>query len=71
MKEKLLEQRNKRIRPLLDKIIWDGMPDNTTTSKALPQRVKKKFRKLATDNMQFLLSAFADSGQNEFYHTWK
>ena len=72
-RKKLLEQRNKRIRPLLDdKIIlgWNALM-NTATSKAFAATGEEKYRQLATDNMQFLLSAFVDSGQNAFYHTWK
>ncbi len=72
-KKILLEQRSKRIRPLLDdKIIlgWNALM-NTAFSKAFAATGKEEYRQLAIDNMQFVLSAFAAKTENEFHHTWK
>jgi len=53
-KERLLEERNKRIRPALDdKIIWLEYIDNTACSKALRYRAWP-YRQLAVENMRFL-----------------
>jgi uncharacterized protein YyaL (SSP411 family) len=72
-KEKLLEQRQKRIRPLLDdKIIlgWNALM-NTACSKAFMATGIIEYRELAIDNMQFMLEKFGDSDLNELKHTWK
>ena len=72
-KAKLLEKRNKRIRPLLDdKIIlgWNALM-NTACSKAFAATGNEEYRQLAIDNMQFLLEKFASDKPDEFYHTWK
>jgi uncharacterized protein YyaL (SSP411 family) len=72
-KEKLLEQRTKRIRPLTDdKIIlgWNALM-NTACSKAFAATGKETYRQLAADNMNFLLEKFRINDSNEFYHTWK
>ncbi len=72
-KKQLLEQRNKRIRPLLDdKIIlgWNALM-NTGLCKAFAATGNKSYRQLAIDNMQFLLGKFSAKDTNEFYHTWK
>jgi len=69
----LLAQRNKRVRPLLDdKIIlgWNALM-NTACSKAFAATGNEAYRQLAIENMEFLLSAFAESGSERLYHTWK
>ena len=71
--KKLLEHRNKRIRPLLDdKIIlgWNALM-NTALSKAFAATGNPTYRDLAIENMQFLFDKFLAKGSNEFYHTWK
>jgi len=69
----LLRQRNKRIRPLLDdKIIlgWNALMA-TALSKAFSATGNKQYRKLAIENMNFLLSRFNAGQQYEYHHTWK
>ena len=70
-KHKLLEQREKRIRPLLDdKIIlgWNALM-NTAASKAFAATGNERYRQLALDNMKFILSVFKT--EKGFHHTWK
>jgi uncharacterized protein len=72
-KRKLLEQRSKRIRPLLDdKIIlgWNALM-NTAYSKAFSATGAMAYKQLAIDNMNFLLQNFSAVNSNEFYHTCK
>ncbi len=72
-REILLKQRSKRIRPQLDdKIIlgWNALM-NTACSKAFGATGNEMYRKLAIDNMQFLLTNFKANLENEFHHTWK
>jgi uncharacterized protein YyaL (SSP411 family) len=76
-REKLLEHRSKRPRPLLDdKIIlgWNALM-NTACSKAFEATGNEAYRQLAIENMRFLLEKFSyvkgGSKKNEFYHTWK
>ncbi len=72
-KKILLEERSKRIRPLLDdKIIlgWNALM-NTACSKAFGATGNEQYRQLAIDNMQFLLNNFRGKSLNEFHHTWK
>jgi len=72
-KKKLLEQRNKRVRPSLDdKIIlgWNALM-NTASSKAFSATGNPVYKELAIDNMNFLLHNFSTGKPNEFYHTWK
>jgi hypothetical protein len=72
-KKKLLAERNKRVRPLLDdKIIlgWNALM-NTACSKAFMATGKNEYRQLAIDNMQFLLEKFWSTASGEFSHTWK
>jgi uncharacterized protein YyaL (SSP411 family) len=71
--KKLLEQRQKRIRPLLDdKIIlgWNALM-NTACSKAFMATGIIEYRELAIDNMQFMLEKFGSGDSNELNHTWK
>ncbi|HET6995673.1 MAG TPA: thioredoxin domain-containing protein, partial [Chitinophagaceae bacterium] len=66
-KKKLLEQRHKRIRPLLDdKIIlgWNALM-NTACSKAFMATGIIEYRELAVDNMQFMLEKFGPGDSNE------
>ncbi|MBL7739251.1 MAG: thioredoxin domain-containing protein [Chitinophagaceae bacterium] len=72
-KEKLLAERNKRERPLLDdKIIlgWNALM-NTACSKACMATGNGEYKKLAIDNMTFLLDKFRDGNTGRFFHTWK
>ena len=72
-REKLLQKRNERIRPLLDdKIIlgWNALM-NTACSKAFTATGIEMYRQLAIDNIQFLLENFKGEKANEFHHTWK
>jgi uncharacterized protein len=72
-KKKLLEERNKRVRPALDdKIIlgWNALM-NTACCKAFAATGNEPYRQLAIDNMQFLLQKFSNGSSGEFYHTWK
>lgn len=67
----LLDQRNKRVRPLLDdKIIlgWNALM-NTAASKAFAATGNERYRQLAVENMTFLLRAF--KSEKGFHHTWK
>ncbi len=70
-KSKLLEARNKRIRPLLDdKIIlsWNALM-NQAYSKAFAATGIEHFREVAERNMGFLVKSFTDGSQ--WWHTWK
>jgi len=71
-KKKLLSERSKRVRPLLDdKIIlgWNALM-NTACSKAYMATGQPEYRQLAIDNMNFLMEKFR-AGDGGFYHTWK
>ncbi len=71
-REKLLQQRNLRIRPLLDdKILlgWNALM-NTACSKAYAALGKNEYKELAVSNMHFIEEHMAN-GQNGFYHTYK
>lgn len=72
-REKLLAERDKRIRPLLDdKILlgWNALM-NTACSKAFEATGVEAYRQLALDNMQFLLDKLTAEQPHEFFHTWK
>jgi uncharacterized protein YyaL (SSP411 family) len=72
-KKKLLEERSKRIRPLLDdKILlgWNALM-NTACSKAFMASHNERYRQLAVENMEFILEKFGLVHSNEFTHTWK
>lgn len=72
-KEKLLEVRNKRIRPQLDdKVLlsWNSLM-NTALSKAFEATGNYRYRDLAIKNMKFLLADFSDLNSGCFFHTWK
>lgn len=69
---KLLDARNKRIRPLLDdKIIlgWNALM-NSAYSKAFAALGIEDYRKKAIDNMDFLLNAF-QTDEGTFAHVYK
>lgn len=72
-KEKLLEERGKRIRPQLDdKILlgWNALM-NAALGKAFAATGNEEYRELALKNMQFLLEKFKSNHDASFYHTWK
>lgn len=72
-KKALLEKRNKKVRPLLDdKIIlgWNALM-NTACSKAYEATGNESYKKLAIDNMHFLLASFTTEGNLPYRHTYK
>lgn len=72
-KNKLLAERDKRIRPLLDdKIIlgWNALM-NSACSKAFMATGNPEYRQLAIDNMAFIMEKFRVGESGEFHHTWK
>ena len=71
-KQKLLQERGKRVRPLLDdKILlnWNALM-NTAYSKAYAATGIVHFKEVARRNMQFLLSAFG-ADPSQLHHSWK
>jgi uncharacterized protein len=67
----LLNQRNKRVPPLLDdKILlsWNALM-NTALSKAYAATGQEHYRELAKENMQALLSIFQNGP--DYFHTYK
>ena len=69
----LLEKRNERIRPQTDdKILlgWNALM-NTALSKAFAATGNESFKKLAIDNMEFLLTRFSKKNGIDFFHSWK
>ncbi|MDP9229326.1 MAG: AGE family epimerase/isomerase, partial [Bacteroidota bacterium] len=71
-KEKMLFQRSKRKRPLLDdKIIlgWNALM-NIACSKTYAATGNSIYKELAIKNIKFLLAKFKGEGK-AFYHTWK
>ncbi len=71
-RKKLMEIREKRIRPLLDdKVLlgWNALM-NTAYCKAYEATGKEQYRDQALRNMHFLLGAFRDE-QGQYQHTWK
>ena len=69
----LLNERAKRIRPALDdKIIlgWNALM-NTACSRAFAATGNETYKRLAIDNMNFLLKHFAIGGSQALNHTWK
>ena len=72
-KEKLLQERGKRIRPMLDDkvlLAWNALM-NIGLGKAFAATGIEEYRQLAVFNMQFLLKSFAKGNATEFFHTWK
>jgi uncharacterized protein len=71
-KEKLLAERSKRIRPDLDdKVIlgWNALM-NIAYSKAYAATASQRYKKIAEQNMKFLLSAY-ENENGLLSHTWK
>ena len=71
--KKLLQERSKRIRPLLDdKIIlgWNALM-NTACSKAYCATGRDEYRQLAINNMNFMLSNLKGKDDNAYHHTFK
>ena len=69
----LLEKRNERVRPQTDdKILlgWNALM-NTALCKAFAATGNESFKKLAIDNMQFLLSRVSNNNTIDFFHSWK
>ena len=72
-KNLLLKKRNERERPQTDdKILlgWNALM-NTALSKAFAATGNEKYKQLAIENMQFLLSKFSNNDTSECFHTWK
>ena len=72
-KRLLLEKRKERIRPQTDdKIIlgWNALM-NTALCKAFAATGNESFKKLAIDNMHFLLGKISNKDTNDFFHSWK
>jgi uncharacterized protein len=71
-REILLQERNKRIRPLLDDkllLSWNALM-NTAYSKAYAATGNDHYKEVAIKNMDFLIRAFCKE-KNEFFHSWK
>ncbi|MBA4167392.1 MAG: thioredoxin domain-containing protein [Chitinophagaceae bacterium] len=72
-KEKLLLKRSQRVRPITDdKILlgWNAMM-NTAYSKAFGATGNEKYRRLAVQNMAFILEKFCDGEEGKCFHTYK
>lgn len=72
-REKLLEARKGRARPLLDdKVLlgWNALM-NTAFSRAYMATGDPAYRDQAVANMQFLMDRFRQENGNRFFHTWK
>ena len=69
----LFEKRSERIRPQTDdKILlgWNALM-NTALCKAFAATGNESFKKLAINNMQFLLSKVSNNNTVDFFHSWK
>src|SRR6188768_3082898 len=72
-KQVLLEKRSERIRPQTDdKILlgWNALM-NTSLCKAYAATGNESFKRLAIDNMQFLLKKISNNDTVDFFHSWK
>jgi len=72
-RKKLLLQRGKRARPLLDdKMLlgWNALM-NTACSKAYAATGEERYRQLAVENMRFITDHFSGKTRGAFYHTFK
>ena len=71
-KDKLMEARNKRIRPLLDDKILLGWNALMTTGccKAYAATCQEDYLEMAEKNIVFIEQHFQDAG-GTWYHTWK
>jgi uncharacterized protein YyaL (SSP411 family) len=71
-RQKLLQRRSGRIRPLLDDktlLSWNALM-NSAYSKAYSVFGNPRYGQIARDNMAFIWSELKGPGE-EFYHTWK
>lgn len=71
-REKLLQQRDRRIRPLLDdKVLlgWNALM-NMAYAKAFAVTGSQHYKTVAERNMNFLLQSFKNM-DGSYYHTWK
>jgi uncharacterized protein YyaL (SSP411 family) len=71
-RQKLLQRRNSRIRPLLDdKILlgWNALM-NSAFSKAFSVFGNEQYQAIARENMEFIWRRMKGAG-DAFYHTWK
>ncbi len=69
----LLEKRNERIRPQTDdKVLlgWNALM-STALCKAYAATGNESFKKLAINNMQFLLGKASNNNTADFFHSWK
>jgi len=69
----LFEKRSERVRPQTDdKILlgWNALM-NTALCKAFAATGNESFKKLAINNMQFLLSKVSNNNPVNFFHSWK
>jgi uncharacterized protein len=72
-RKRLLQHRNKRIRPLLDdKMLlgWNALM-NMACSKAYAATGEERYRQLAIRNMQFIEDHFSTGEGASFFHTYK
>ncbi|HMK18304.1 MAG TPA: thioredoxin domain-containing protein [Chitinophagaceae bacterium] len=72
-KAMLFEKRSERVRPQTDdKILlgWNALM-NTALCKAFAATGNESFKKLAIENMQFLLSKVSNNNTVDFFHSWK
>jgi hypothetical protein len=72
-REKLLERRHQRVRPLLDdKVLlgWNALM-NSAYSKAWTVFGDPHYRAMAIDNMAFLFTRLKRPNDVAFFHTWK
>ena len=72
-RKKLLQERSRRVRPLLDdKVIlgWNALM-NTACSKAYAATGNEEYRQLAVANMEFLWARLVEGAGPSFHHTWK
>ena len=69
----LLKKRSERVRPQTDDKILLGWNSLMTTSlcKAFAATGNESFKKLAIDNMQFLLKKVSNNNTVDFFHSWK
>ena len=69
----LLEKRNERTRPQTDdKILlgWNALM-NTALCKAFAATGNESFKKIAINNMHFLLKKISNNNTVDFFHSWK
>jgi uncharacterized protein YyaL (SSP411 family) len=72
-REKLMQRRNSRVRPLLDdKVLlgWNALM-NSAYSKAYSALGDPHYLAMAINNMEFLFTRLKGNGDGAFFHTWK